>query len=101
MSDPISTITIEEVAKLAHLTISHNQTISLQSAFSETLDVFKNLADLDISQTEPTSQVTGQENILREDEIEEKRMLTQTEALQSAKSTHEGFFVVPRLIDEK
>ncbi|NCN82943.1 MAG: Asp-tRNA(Asn)/Glu-tRNA(Gln) amidotransferase subunit GatC [Candidatus Pacebacteria bacterium] len=92
---------MKDLIKLANLPISDEQAKSLESAFSETLEVFKNLTDLDISQTEPTNQVTGQENVLREDKIDEDRMLTQSQALQSAKHTHEGFFVVPRLIDEK
>ena len=48
-----------------------------------------------------TSQVTGLENVLREDEIDESRILTQEEALSGAKSTHNGFFVVDRIFEEK
>ena len=73
---------------------------ALLSAFEETLAVIDNLREVDVQKVEPTHQVTGLENITREDVVDSKRMFTQEEALANASKTHDGYFVVPRIIDQ-
>ena len=46
-----------------------------------------------------TSQVTGLENVMREDVVDESRMFSQVEALKNATHTHNGFFVVDAVLE--
>lgn len=71
----------------------------LANAFTETIEVVANLGTLDTSQTPPTHQVTGLENAWREDALDSDRMFTQEQALANAPTTHDGFFVVPQVIE--
>ena len=100
-STPITKQQIKHIANLANIPISTTEQENLRTAFEETLETISELTSVDISNTQPTHQVTGLENILREDSVTTQRMFTQKQALANAKQTHKGFFVVPRIIDEK
>lgn len=69
-------------------------------AFSETLAVIDHLHELDVQGVEPTHQVTGLENVWREDVVREECMFTQQQALANAAQTHDGFVVVPQIIEQ-
>ncbi|MBP7842794.1 Asp-tRNA(Asn)/Glu-tRNA(Gln) amidotransferase subunit GatC [Candidatus Woesebacteria bacterium] len=92
---------IKHIANLANIPVSDQEQENLQHAFEETLDTIAELQSVDISKTEPTHQVTGLTNILREDVVDSDNMFTQKQALANAKQTHDGYFVVPRIIEEK
>lgn len=99
----MSTITpsqVHHIAALAAIPVSDQEVTALAQAFEETLAVVANLQAIDTSSVEPTHQVTGLENVLREDVVDESHMLTQSQALANAPQTHEGFVVVPRIIDQ-
>jgi len=98
MSNKITKQQVYHVAKLANIPIDDNQAEKLATGFEETLETIADLQSVDISGVEPTHQVTGMENVLREDLVDDTRTFTQEEALANAKQTHQGFFVVPRLI---
>lgn len=91
---------VKHVASLATIPVSDKDVTMLQGAFEETLAVISNLQELDTTSVEPTHQVTGLENVLREDEINKKRMFTQAEAVANADKTHQGYFVVPQIIEQ-
>lgn len=92
---------VSHIAGLAHLPLTdEKQASNLVEAFEEVLGVIENLKEVDTSTIEPTHQVTGLENILREDVVDEKRMFTQEEALQNASIQHHGYFVVPQILDQ-
>jgi aspartyl/glutamyl-tRNA(Asn/Gln) amidotransferase C subunit len=91
---------VRHVAELANIPITDNEAQTLESAFEETIGVVGHLSEVSTNSTEPTHQVTGLENIWREDQVTAERMFTQAEALANAQSTHEGFFVVPQVIDQ-
>ncbi|NCN87275.1 MAG: Asp-tRNA(Asn)/Glu-tRNA(Gln) amidotransferase subunit GatC [Candidatus Pacebacteria bacterium] len=101
MSNKITTAQIKHIAELAFIPITEEEENSLIDAFEETLDVISELQSVDVSGVEPTSQVTGFENVLREDIINKENMFSQADALKNAKETYDGYFVVPRIIDEK
>lgn len=101
MSNKITTAQIKHIANLAFIPITKNEEINLKDAFEETLDVISELQSVDVSGVEPTDQVTGFENVFREDIVNKENMFSQTDALKNAKKTHDGYFVVPRIIDEK
>jgi aspartyl-tRNA(Asn)/glutamyl-tRNA(Gln) amidotransferase subunit C len=97
----ISPQQVQHIANLANIPITDNEASSISKAFIETLEVVDQLQTINTQNTELTHQVTGLENVLREDEIEEKKMFSQAEALANAKKTHHGYFVVPRIIDKE
>ena len=100
-TNKISPTQVKHIAKLAQIPVTDSETVEFSQAFEETLGVIQNLKSLNVDNIETTHQVTGLENILREDKIDAKRMFTQQEALANASQTHNGFFVVPRLIDNE
>ncbi len=101
MSNKITTAQIKHIADLASIPISEKEENSLRDAFEETLDVISELQSVDVTGVEPTHQVTGFENVLREDIVNEENMFSQADALKNSKHTYDGYFVVPRIIDEK
>ena len=82
-------LTIEEirhVANLANLTLSEDEVKKFGGQLSEVLDYIEKLKEVETKNVEPTSQVTGLENIFREDE--EKPSL----------KLKEGFFKTKKII---
>lgn len=91
---------VHHVAQLAQIPVNPQEEAALEKAFDETLKVVDTLLELDVQHVEPTHQVTGLTNVLREDIVEESNMFTQEEALSNAKHTHDGYFVVDQLIEQ-
>ena len=94
----ITTSTVRHIATLANIPVTNNEAEKLASGFEKTLDTIKDLQTIDVAGVEPTHQVTGLENVLREDIVDDSRTFTQKEALANANKTYQGFFVVPRII---
>lgn len=68
----MSEITVKEVealATLARVGLSEEEKVSLASQMTEILDYAKQLDKVDTSNVEPTSQVTGLNNVYREDVV--------------------------------
>jgi len=63
------------VAKLANLTVSPKGEKKLVSQFEETLKTVEVIKELNTEGVEPISQVTGLTNVMREDEIDEQRII--------------------------
>lgn len=96
-------ISLEEVkhlAKLANLPLTKKQIENLPKELTAVLEYVSKIQALDTSNTIETSQVTNLENVFREDEIDEKRMLTQEEVLSNAPEKHNGYFKVKAIFDE-
>ncbi len=98
MSTKITNTQIQHIAKLANIPVSDEEAAKLADGFEKTLETIADLKAIDTTGVTPTSQVTGLENVWREDIADEKRTFTQKEALANAKATYNGYFVVPRLI---
>lgn len=84
-----------KIANLAKLPISEPDLTRLQKQLAAILDFVSKLQEINTLEVAPTSQVTGLVNVMREDEIDTTRMLTQDQALSNAPDTHNGFFKVP------
>jgi|SRR5579872_2401807 len=91
-------INIQHIAKLAALPISQEKLEKLQKQLETTLEHVDRLSEIDTSKVTGTNEVTSLTNVTREDIVETS--LTQEEALQNAKATYNGFFVVPVIIEE-
>lgn len=92
-------INVPHVAKLANLKLKDDEITKFEKQLSEVLDYIKKLEELDTKTVEPTSQVTGLENILREDKATDS--LPQEKALSQAKSRHNNFFAVKGILDQE
>lgn len=91
-------IDIDHVAKLANLPLSDEEKKKFEKQLDQILDYISQLNEVDTQKVEPTSQVTGLENVTREDKAAPS--LSQEEVHSNAKSTHNGFFKVPAILEE-
>jgi len=92
---------VYQIADLAHIPVTDTQAKTLAQEFAESMDVVDDLTKIDTTGVAPTYQVGQLANVWREDEVDEKRMLTQEQALSNAPRTHQGYFVVERVIDHE
>lgn len=91
-------INVSHIAKLANLPLTYEEKKKFEDQLSETLDYIKQLKDINTEGIETTSQVTGLENVCREDNI--KPSLPQKSALKNAKQVHNGLFKVKAVLEE-
>ncbi len=87
---------IAHVAKLANLSLTDEEKKKFEKQLEETITYVESLNQVDTKGVEPTSQVTGLENVTREDVV--KPSLSQEDALKNAKSTYNGFFKVKGIL---
>jgi aspartyl-tRNA(Asn)/glutamyl-tRNA(Gln) amidotransferase subunit C len=90
---------VKKIAKLASLKLQDNEVELFATQFTDTIDVINQLSEIDTSSVAGTYQVNNLVNISREDVVDASKILPQATALREAKEIHQGFFVVPRLID--
>jgi len=90
-------INVSHIAKLANLPLSKKEKEKFEKQLEETLSYINQLSKIDTKDVEPTSQVTGLENITREDEIIPP--LSQEDVLKNSKSVHDGFFKVRAILE--
>lgn len=98
-SEMVMKINISHVAKLANLPLTDQEKTKFEAQLSSVLDYIARLNEVDTSNIEETSQVTGLENVLRED----KKMpsLPQATAMSQAKTTHNGLFAVKGVFENE
>ena len=90
---------VKKIAKLANLKLQPEEVDLFATQFTKTIDVVNQLQEIDTSMVSGTYQVNNLSNVTREDIVDTARILPQELALREAKLTHDGFFVVPRVID--
>jgi len=95
-----TTADVTHVAQLSHIPVSEEEKKQLAQGFTSTMVVVDDLKKAQTNGIDPTHQVTGLENVFREDLIDEERMFSQDEALRNAKRTYKGFFVVDQVLDK-
>ena len=83
---------VKHIAKLAGLTIDSVEIKKFQGQLSEILDFIKILQKVDTRKVEPTSQVTGLENVFRKDQV--LNSLSQKAVLANAPNQKSSFFKV-------
>lgn len=91
-------IDVKKNAKLANLPIKEDEIKPLGKALVETLSYINILEEVDTKGVEPTSQVTGLENVTREDVTTPS--LSQEEALANAKKKVNGMFEVDAILNK-
>lgn len=91
---------VGRIASLANLTLTSEEVTNFAPQLEETLKTIDNINELDTSKVEPTAQVTGLTNVLREDVIDKQRILPVEIALSQAKLRSGNYFVVPAVINQ-
>lgn len=101
MTNTFTASDVDHIAKLANIPVNDEEKKNLAAGFTKVMGVLDQLKNMDVMGVESTNQVTGLENITREDEVDVTRTFSQAQALANAKKTHKGFFVVERVLEEE
>ncbi len=99
MAAKLTTSDVKHIAKLANLTLTEAEVIKFQGQLSDVLDYFEILKKVNTDNIEETHQVTGLKNIYKDDLVGDS--FSQKDALSNADKTHDGYFVVPAVINKK
>lgn len=91
-------IDISHIAKLANLPLSKEEEKKFEKQLKETLTYIEKLQRVRTENVAPTDQVTGLENVSQEDKTTSS--ISQEEVLANAKSTHNGLFKVPAILEK-
>ncbi len=89
---------VRHVARLAGLSPEEKEIAKFQKQLSAILDYISQLSEVETTKVEPTSQVTGLENIFRDDRPVPS--LSQEETLSGAKEKHNNYFKIRGIFDE-
>lgn len=92
-------IDISHTANLANLKLTDEEKTRFDSQLSSILTYIEKLNEVNTDNVAETSQVTGLENVLREDTV--KPSLTQEEVLSQSTNTHNGMFVVKGVFENE
>lgn len=90
-------IDTDRLAKLANLALSDNQLTEYRVV--ETYQSLASVSELDVESVSETARTSAEENVVREDVV--RPSLAQAEALQNAPQTHEGYFVVKSVFENR
>jgi len=91
---------IKKIADLARLELSEDEIKIYGSQLSDVLDYVDQLKEVDTGDVQPTAQVTGLENISREDEVEEWPVDEVESALGQAPEREDRFVKVKRVLEK-
>ena len=90
---------VKHIAKLANLDLSEEKLKEILPQLTSVIDFVSKVQSLNTNKVTETSQVTGLENVFREDIVDKSRMLSQEEALSNAKKTYKGYFEVDAIFE--
>lgn len=91
---------VKKIARLAKIELNPQEEQKLASQLGDILRYVSELQRVNTKDVKPTSQVTGLENVFRDDEIDVSRMLSQDQALSNAPDSYNGFVKVPAILEE-
>lgn len=95
----ISKEEVTHVAKLARLDVSEDEKAVFARQLSAILTYMDQLKQLDTAGVEPTATVLPTDNVFRDDEA--RPSLPREQALANAPEEAEGFFRVPRILEDR
>lgn len=90
---------VRHIAKLARISLTDEEVEKFSKQLGSIIEYFKQLSEINTSQVQPTSQVTGLVNNLREDVS--KNQLKRTNAMKNASRKKDGYFVTLSSIGKK
>ena len=91
---------ILHIAKLGNLTVNEKEIEVFKKQLSSVIDYIDKLQEIDTKDVEPSSQITGLTDVLREDKVDDKRTLTPEQALANTQSKEAHFFKVKAILTE-
>ncbi|MEK7167274.1 MAG: Asp-tRNA(Asn)/Glu-tRNA(Gln) amidotransferase subunit GatC [Patescibacteria group bacterium] len=89
---------VEYVAKLAQLKLTDQEKEKFAKQLSSILEYVKQLDEIDTKNIEPTNQIIGLQNIIREDEINPIE-IEQKKLLQCAPDVENNFIKIPAVLN--
>lgn len=95
----ISKEEVEQVARLARLEISDAEREAFSQQLSAILTYMEQLKRLDTEGVDPTATVLAQTNVFRDDVV--CPSLPAEQALANAPEQTEGFFSVPKILEDR
>ncbi len=87
---------VDKLANLARLTFEPQEKAEIKEDLQKMISFIEKLNELDTTGVEPLLFMTGEVNVLREDEV--KGSVTRHEGLLNAPLKDERFFKVPKVI---
>ena len=90
---------VEHVARLARLRLSDLEKEQYSQQLSSILAYVEKLQEIDTTNVEPTSQVTGLINVMREDQIEDSDI--SKELIDVAPNKENGYIEIPKVFNDK
>lgn len=100
----LNTDEVIKIAELSRLKLNNEELEKFHSQLNGVLDLFERIDNIDVSETEETSQVTGLQNITREDKVfyDDNARPSDTETLLKNIPISEGSkIIVPKVIEVK
>jgi aspartyl-tRNA(Asn)/glutamyl-tRNA(Gln) amidotransferase subunit C len=93
----IGTTEVERIAKLARIGLSPEEAAKMSVELGNIVEFVEQLASVDVAGVAPTDQVTGLEDVWREDEV--KPSLPHDAVFANAPASKDGYFVVKRVLN--
>ena len=90
---------VEHIATLARLRLTEEEKEKYSEQLSAILDYMEKLSTVDTADIEPTSQVTGLTNIMREDDVIESGI--SQELVDCAPAHGSGYVKIPKIFENK
>lgn len=90
---------VRHVARLARLRVSDDEVAMFAAQLSQILDYFDQMQEVDTEDVSPATHPLPSVNVFREDVAHASWPLAQ--ALANAPDPHDGFFRVPRVLDQE
>lgn len=90
---------VKHIADLARLDLGEEEIQEMSEKLSDVLNYIEKLQEVDTTDVEPTAQVTGLENVVREDEVEEWDEQEVKSALDQFPDAEDGEVKVRRVLE--
>ncbi len=90
---------VRHIAHLARLHMGDDQIHTMSGELSQIVAFVDQLSEVDTADVEPTAHALPLNNVLRDDEI--RPSIKQSAALSNAPESENGFFRVPKVLDNE
>ena len=99
MASSLDETAVRHVARLARLKITDAEAALFAAQLSKVLEYVEQLNEVDTRNVPPTDHALPVSNVFREDVV--RSSWTPDQALHNAPDPHDGFFRVPKVLDQE